>query len=138
MKKSKIKVIGSVGQIELLQHQCNPETVRDGRGGIFTWIPDHDIKEFNLVIIKPNKMRGNHYHPEFIEYFLVVSGKLLLTTEDKANKEIVNFLASPGMCFRTPIGTSHSFHAIDESTCISLLTKPWDECEKPIITSSIV
>ena len=55
---SKVEVIGKLGQIEILKHSCNPSTVKDGRGGIFTWVPDHDIKEFNLVIIKPNKVRG--------------------------------------------------------------------------------
>ena len=134
---SKVEVIGKLGQIEILKHSCNPSTVKDGRGGIFTWVPDHDIKEFNLVIIKPNKVRGNHYHPEFIEYFLIVEGKLLLTTEDICSGESLNLLATSGMCFRTPIGVSHSFHAIDTSLCVSLLTKPWDECVEPIILQEI-
>lgn len=132
-----MNILGKVGQIEILAHSCNSETVKDGRGGIFTWVPDQAIKEFNMVIIKPNKIRGNHYHPEFTEYFLVVQGRLLLTTHDKKQNKNVNMLATSGMCFRTPIGTSHSFHAIDESTCISLLTKPWDDCKEPIIVSNL-
>ena len=132
-----MKILGTIGQIEILEPSCNPSTVKDGRGGIFTWIPDHDIKEFNLVIIKPNKVRGNHFHPEFVEYFLIIEGQLLLTTEDKNTKGICNLLVGSGMCFRTPIGVSHSFHAMTTSKCISMLTKPWDQCENPIITSDI-
>lgn len=133
-----MKVLGKLAQIDILASSCNPTTVRDGRGGIFTWVPEHCIQEFNLVIIKPEKIRGNHFHPEFIEYFLVVDGKLLLSTKDINTQETHQMLASSGMCFRTPMGISHSFQAITYSTCVSMLTKPWDQCEQPIISSPVL
>lgn len=132
-----MEVLCTIGQIEVLLPECNLDTLKDGRGGIFSWVPDHDIKEFNLVIIKPNKVRGNHYHPEFVEYFLVVKGQVFLSTCDTTTGKDVHYLASSGMCFRTPIGISHSFHAIEESYCVSLLTKPWDLCDPPIVSSHV-
>jgi dTDP-4-dehydrorhamnose 3,5-epimerase-like enzyme len=132
-----MEIITKIGQIELLRSSCNPATIFDGRGGIFTWVTDHEIREFNLVYIKPNKIRGNHFHPEFIEYFLVVDGVLLLSTFDRHLGTCVEFMATSGMCFRTPIGTTHSFHCIKDATCVSLLTKPWDMCEKPIVSDVI-
>ena len=88
-----------------------------------------------MLIIKPNKVRKSL--SSIIEYFLVVQGRLLLVTYDEELDKVVNMLATTGMCFRTPIGTSHSFHAIDESTCISLLTKPWDDCKQYIVNSKV-
>ena len=42
--------------IKILQPTCNIETVRDGRGGIFTWIPKEPIVEFNLLFFKPENI----------------------------------------------------------------------------------
>ncbi len=127
-----------IGQIEVLSPECNLDTVADGRGGIFSWVPSDSIKEFTLLYFNPGKIRGNHFHPEFVEYFLVVEGKLLLTTIDSSTGEKISHLIGPGFCFRTPTGVSHAIQSISESTCISLITKPWDSCENPIIHQPLV
>ena len=51
--------------IERIDPTCNLDTVKDGRGAIFTFIPKDPIMEFNLNIVKAGKVRGNHHHPEF-------------------------------------------------------------------------
>ena len=126
------------GNIEILSSTCNISTLKDGRGGIFTWVPDEPILEFNMLYFSPGKIRGNHCHPEFVEYFLVVDGSISMITRDpKTEKEII-MLASKGTCFRTPKGVSHAVHAITEATCISLLTNPWEECDNPILHEHLV
>src|ERR1700746_2061723 len=97
-------------KIQLLNPTCNPETVKDGRGGIFTWVPQDKIAEFNLLYFQPGKTRGNHYHPEFIEYFLIVEGSGVMVSRDRdepTGERIIHM--SKGMCVRTPIGVSHAF-----------------------------
>lgn len=126
------------GNIEILSSSCNLETIKDGRGAIFTWVNDEPILEFNMLFFHPNKIRGNHKHPEFTEYFLVVSGTVVLLTRDIKTGEIMNMLASPGTCFKTPPNTTHSVQAVTEAVCISLLTKPWDSCDRPIIHEDII
>ena len=121
-----------LGNIEILQSHCNISTIKDGRGGIFTWVPDEPIMEFNMLYFSPGKVRGNHFHPEFNEYFLVVDGSVAMITKDPTNDSEIVMLASKGVCFRTPMGVSHAVHAITNATCISLLTKPWDACIEPI------
>ena len=69
-------------KIEKLIPSCNLETVKDGRGGIFTYIPKDPIVEFNFNIVKAGKVRGNHYHPEFDEYYLLTSGEGVLVSKD--------------------------------------------------------
>jgi len=127
-----------LGNIEIIEGSCNISTVQDGRGAIFTWLPNEPIVEFNMLYFLPNKIRGNHYHPEFTEYFLVVEGSVVMVTKDPETGKEINMLASKGVCFKTPANTPHAVHAITNSTCISLLTKPWDESLKPIIYEDII
>ena len=42
---------------------CNLNTIRDGRGAIFTFVPDAPILEWTHQFIKAGKVRGNHCHP---------------------------------------------------------------------------
>lgn len=127
-----------LGNIEILQSSCNISTVQDGRGAIFTWVPEDAIVEFNMLYFLPNKIRGNHYHPEFTEYFLIVDGTVVMVTKDPETGQEINMQASRGVCFRTPPNTPHAVHAITGSICISLLTKPWDTCDPPIVYEELV
>ncbi len=125
-------------KIEMLIPTCNPETVRDGRGGIFTWVPQDKLAEFNLLYFQPGKTRGNHYHPEFHEYFLIVDGQGVMVTKDDADapEEVIHM--SKGMCVRTPMGVAHAFYAITPVSAVSLLTKPWDDCNPPIVRMDVI
>jgi mannose-6-phosphate isomerase-like protein (cupin superfamily) len=122
----------------LLRPSCNVKTLLDGRGGIFTWVPQDVIKEFNLLYFNTGIIRGNHYHPEFIEYFLVVEGAgAMVYKEDEGSPENVVHMTK-GTCVRTPAGVAHAFQAITPVTAIALLTKPWDDCKQPIVRIDII
>jgi mannose-6-phosphate isomerase-like protein (cupin superfamily) len=124
-------------KIEILKPSCNPETIRDGRGGIFSWVPQDKIVEFNLLYILPGKVRGHHYHPEFTEYFLVTGGEGALITKDSENEPEEVIHISKGMCARMPRGVSHTIYAITPLTAVAMLTKPWDDCNPPIIQTNV-
>ena len=126
------------GAIEILTPECDVTTLSDGRGAIFSWIPQESIKEFTLLYFHANKLRGNHYHPEFTEYFLVLSGSIALITVDTDSGKQISMLAGEGFCFKTPPHVPHLVQAITEAKCISLITKPWDECTHPIIYKDLV
>lgn len=127
-----------LGNIEILSAACNISTVQDGRGAIFTWLPDLPIVEFNMLYFSPNKIRGNHYHPNFTEYFLIVQGAVVMVTKDIETGMEINMHAGPGICFRTPPHTPHAVHALTESICISMLTKQWDKSNPPIIHEDLI
>jgi mannose-6-phosphate isomerase-like protein (cupin superfamily) len=120
-------------KIERLFPSANLDTVRDGRGGIFTFIPHDPIVEFNFNYIKAGKIRGNHYHPEFDEYFLITEGEGVLVTNESDESDEEFIFLSKGQCTRTPKGTRHVFIAITDCVAIAMLTKKWDDCEKPIV-----
>ena len=89
--------------VTILKPSCNLETVKDGRGGIFTWIPDKPIVEFNMLYFRPGKVRGFHFHPHFEEYLLVVDGNGTLVTRTKPDdKNTETFIhLSKGTCTKT-------------------------------------
>lgn len=138
MQKLYTNQVIKFGNIEILPSSCNPTTVMDGRGGIFSWVPTDAIKEFNLLYFRPNKVRGNHYHPEFVEYFLVVDGCGAMITKDPKDGSDMVLQMSEGTCVRIPKNTPHAFQAITAAKCISLLTKPWDDCDPPIVFENII
>ena len=119
-------------EVELFKPDCNLDTVRDGRGGIFTWIPKEPIVEWNLNNIKEGKVRGHHYHPEFIEYFMVISGEGVHVSTDLNGKEKF-FHMTKGQCVKIPKNVPHVFYAIKETTAVALLTKKWDDSNPPIV-----
>lgn len=120
----------------LINPSCNPLTVIDGRGGIFTYIPDEPVVELNMVNVKAGHLRGEHYHKEFVEYFLVISGRGLYEThDDDGNKK--QFFVTGGECLRIPPGVPHVLHAIDDIVAVAALTKKWDLCDEPI-TSAVL
>ena len=51
----------------------------DIRGTISTYIPNSPIVEWNLIYSKEKTVRGNHYHPEYDEYMIIVSGLATFT-----------------------------------------------------------
>ena len=121
--------------VQILKPDCNLETIKDGRGGIFTWLPKEPIVEFNMLYFNPGKVRGFHFHPHFIEYLLVVDGNGTLVTRTKPNdKKTESFIhLSKGMCTRTDTNTYHTVYAITEMTIVAMLTKRWDHSEPPIV-----
>ncbi len=122
-------------KVEILRPECNLDTVRDGRGGIFTWIPDEPLVEFNMLYFQPGKTRGFHYHPHFIEYSLVAAGSgVLVTREEPEDKESESFIhLSKGICIRTETNVFHTIYAITEMTIIAMLTRRWDHSDPPIV-----
>lgn len=111
---------------------CNLNTIVDGRGAIFSFVPDRPIVEWTYQVIKAGKVRGNHCHPEFDEYILLVGGQGVEVEKDmKSGKEGFIYL-SKGDCIFIPRGTYHVFQAITDCESVSFLTKRWNDCRKPI------
>lgn len=127
-----------LGDVEILRGTANPATILDGRGAIYTWIPDDEIREFNLLYFNAGKSRGNHYHPEFTEYFIVLKGVVALFTLDPVSRETLNMICSEGTVFKSAPGVPHAIHAISDSQCMSLITKPWDECNIPVVYEELL
>lgn len=123
-------------RIKKLRPESSLSTIRDGGGSVFTFFADKPLVEFNFVFINKGRIRGNHYHPEFDEFYLITSGNGVLVSKSEDGKE--KFLyAGKGDCFFLPKGTPHVFYGITDCTIISLLTKKWNDCALPIIHENL-
>lgn len=111
------------------------DTLVDGRGGIFNWVPGHTIKEFNFLFWNKGAERGDHYHPHFHEYMLLTSGEgVSISGTDNDQKTIY---MSKGNCIYVPKGVVHVFHAITDCTAVSFLSEEWDLSNPPIIHQQV-
>jgi len=107
-----------------------PEVFEDHRGVIRSFYPDEAVVEYNLMTIKKGEIRGYHYHPHFHEYMLVVHGCCMFTElTDKPIKKILY----EGDSIRIPIGTAHSFEALEDMKFVSMLTRKWHSSDPPIV-----
>ena len=124
-------------KIKVVQPQCNLNTIKDGRGAIYSYVPDQPIVEWTHQYIKAGKIRGNHCHPEFDEYIMLVEGHgVEVEKEIESGKE--HFISmSEGTCFYIPKGTYHVFMAVTDCKSVSFLTKAWDDCKDPIIHENL-
>jgi|SRR3989338_5877271 len=124
-------------KFQVLKPTCNLQTIFDGRGGIFTWVPQDAIMEFNMLYCNPGAVRGNHSHPHFTEYFLVVegSGVMVFKEAPDSKEEVVHM--SRGVCTRAEPGVAHAFHAITSVIAVAMLSKPWGTCKPPIVHEDV-
>ena len=85
--------------------ECNLETVRDGRGGIFTYYPaDAPIVEWNLLFTKAQQARGFHFHTEFDEYVLITSGHGTYVEQSRRTGREGFLKVAAGDCLHFPAG----------------------------------
>lgn len=117
--------------IQRISSECNPVTLRDGRGGIFTYYPNDPIVEWNLLFTKAGESRGFHFHKEFDEYVLITSGHGTYLGLEDDGTETVHKVAA-GDCVYFPIGTAHTLYAITDMRMVALLTKRWNDCAEPL------
>ena len=120
-------------KIKKLDPEINPITVKDGRGGIFTYYPeqgDHIVEWCFIITLKGNQ-RGHHFHKEFDEYIMFVEGNGIYLELNDAGSEIAVPVSS-GDCVYLPRHVAHTFIPMSDCKMIAMITKKWNDCEEPI------
>jgi mannose-6-phosphate isomerase-like protein (cupin superfamily) len=107
------------------------DTGLDNRGAVYSYVPEQDIKEFNLIFTRAGNNRGYHCHKEFDEYVMLVEGEMVIIEllHDKTNRKI---LLGPGQTVKIPRLTEHVFVPVTDCKFVNFLTKPWHLCDQPI------
>lgn len=103
----------------------------DHRGKILSFIPKDSIKEFVMIETRVGVDRGNHYHPEFDEYIVLIQGKGVYIEKIDGRERTVE--VESGECVHIPHGIYHTFIPATDCLAVSCLTKKWNDCENPII-----
>ena len=120
-------------RMKKLQPQCNLSTVKDQRGGIFTFLPfDLPVAEFSFIFTSAGHARGFHYHEEFDEYVLLTDGHGVYVERGEDGREYSLKMAA-GECVYFPRRMPHTFYAITDVRMVALLTKRWDDCDRPLV-----
>ena len=117
-------------RIKRLAPEIAPITYKDGRGVISTFYPSVPIVEFNLITTHKGAFRGGHFHNEFDEYTLMVTGGGVYVELD-GDTELSETVAT-GDCLYIPKDVPHVFYPTADTQMVSLLTKRWNECKEPI------
>lgn len=119
-----------------LESTCNPDTVSDGRGGIFTWVPEEPIEKYRMIHCNPvTKVREEHTSKSK-EYLLITGGSgAIVFKEPSRDREVVPL--SKGDCIYASPGIAHTVVPITPLSAVAMLTKKWDDCEEPITKVTI-
>jgi dTDP-4-dehydrorhamnose 3,5-epimerase-like enzyme len=124
-------------RMQVVEPACNLNTIKDGRGAIFSFVPPQPIAEWTHQFIKAGTIRGNHYHPEFDEYVLLINGAGVEVEKNRKTKKEYFIQMGKGSCIFIPRNTLHVFMAITDCESVSFLTKAWDACKVPIVHENV-
>lgn len=118
------------GRIQLLEPSIADKAI-DNRGAIYSYVPYNNLVEFCYIDTKQGVTRGHHYHEEFDEYIMLVQGEgiYLERLDDGTTRKIV---IGAGQVIYIPCLTPHTFVPLTDCKSVSMLTKTWDSCSKPI------
>lgn len=117
-------------RIKILNPNISDKAV-DHRGAIYSYLPHNSIVEFVYIDTKQGVTRGDHYHKEFDEYIMLVSGEGLYI-EVLESQQRHHIVIGPGQCIYIPAFTPHTFVPLTDCKSVSFLTKRWNECKEPI------
>ncbi|MBT6014516.1 MAG: cupin domain-containing protein [Nitrosomonadales bacterium] len=100
----------------------------DDRGSINGLVNFGTWKEINIIYSEAGTVRGNHYHKNTDELFLVIEGKIKITLQKVLDdKELDNekktFDVQEGDVFLIKKNVNHIFETIDNSKWINVLSQ---------------
>lgn len=107
------------------------EKALDSRGIILSYLLKDPIVELVYIDTKLGQTRGHHYHKEFDEYILMTEGNGIYLCP-LPDGTIDKILIGPGQAIHIPKNRPHTFVPLTDCKSVSLLTKPWDQCQEPI------
>jgi len=96
--------------------------------GVISNVLEEPIKHVAIITSKAGSIRGNHYHPEQIQYVYLVSGKYESISKDlnKENAETETITVEAGSLVITPPMTAHALRFSEDSVFLELTTDSRD------------
>ena len=99
-------------------------THEDERGLITGLVQEGNWKEINIITSKKGTRRGDHYHKETTELFIILSGAIKLHLQEEANRDKGMILdLFKGDVFIVEPGTWHTFEVKEDSSWINALDR---------------
>ena len=100
----------------------------DKRGSFLGLINFGNWKEINIICSEADTVRGNHYHQNTDELFLILEGKIKITLQkvldnEKLDNEKKTFDVQEGDVFLIKKNVNHIFETIEYSKWINVLSQ---------------
>ena len=100
----------------------------DERGSINGLVNFGNWKEINIISSDAGTIRGNHYHKDIDELFLVLEGKIRINLQKVLNNKVLDnemktFIVSEGDVFLIKKNVNHIFETIENSKWINVLSQ---------------
>lgn len=104
----------------------------DDRGEFICFISDRlrEYSDLNYTETSSGSVRGNHFHKETKELFILLSGEIELTVDKVENNRIVEtkkYTFTKYDMFEIEPYENHTITVLSDCTWISLLSKSFDE-----------
>jgi len=107
---------------------CDERGSFEGLVNFGTW------KEINMVTSRRDMVRGDHYHKNTEELFIILEGKIRVCLENmeegKRRGESLELYVEEGDVFIIEPNVCHTFHVLTDSRWINVLSRPI-ELENP-------
>ena len=100
----------------------------DKRGSFLGLINFGNWKEINIICSEADTVRGDHYHKNTDELFLILEGKIKITLQKVLDKKILGnekktFDVQEGDVFLIKKNVNHIFETIEYSKWINVLSQ---------------
>jgi len=102
----------------------------DERGAISN-ILEEPVNHIAVITTKAGSVRGNHYHPEQIQYVYLVSGKYESISKDLKNEktETETVVVEAGSLVITPPMIAHAMRFTEDSVMLNITTDSRDTAD---------
>ncbi len=108
----------------------------DPRGSIQGLINSGSWREVNLITSSKNSIRGDHYHKETIELFIILEGEIEVISQRVVNNALMgndtHFIVRSGDVFMVEPFCNHIFVVREDSKWINMLSEPIDKVSPDI------
>ena len=100
----------------------------DKRGSFLGLINFGNWKEINIICSEADTVRGDHYHENTDELFLILEGKIKITLQKVLDKKVLDnekktFDVQEGDVFLIKKNVNHIFETIEYSKWINVLSQ---------------
>lgn len=99
-------------------------THEDERGLITGLVQEGSWKEVNIITSKKGTRRGDHWHKETTELFIIISGRIRLHLQEEANRDkTMELELFGGDVFIVEPGVWHTFEVREDSVWVNALDR---------------
>lgn len=100
---------------------------KDDRGSLEGIINHGEWREINIITSSAGSVRGNHYHEQIAELFIILDGEITVVSQEVLDGNLVGDIAESNMTtgdvFLVEPFTNHIFYVRKDSRWINVLSR---------------